>query len=343
MCCSDRLWVGRLLFRNLTSADLDHPNNQTLNQMIVSSKNLSKSYGAFRALTDCNISVKSSEVFGLLGPNGAGKTTLLRTLLGFIKPTSGQACIAGFDCASQSVQVRQRTAYLPGEARLFRRMRGHHVLDFFSRLRADCDRKKCSAIAERLQLDGRRQVSRMSTGMRQKLALSMVLAIDCPLVILDEPTANLDPSARAEVLALVLEARNTGRTVIFSSHVLSEIESTCDRVVIMRAGHIAHEQSIATLRRRHRIYAQLAGPLTQIPEGLADSISIIRESCSEAVLESADSLTRVLDWLSGLPLSELKIEPVGLSAVYDRYHREDARHRDTASLPRHISPSSQGA
>lgn len=343
MCCSDRLWVGRLLFRNLTSADLDHPNNQTLNQMIVSSKNLSKSYGAFRALTDCNISVKSSEVFGLLGPNGAGKTTLLRTLLGFIKPTSGQACIAGFDCASQSVQVRQRTAYLPGEARLFRRMRGHHVLDFFSRLRADCDRKKCSAIAERLQLDGRRQVSRMSTGMRQKLALSMVLAIDCPLVILDEPTANLDPSARAEVLALVLEARNTGRTVIFSSHVLSEIESTCDRVVIMRAGHIAHEQSIATLRRRHRIYAQLAGPLTQIPESLADSISIIRESGSEAVLESADSLTRVLDWLSGLPLSELKIEPVGLSAVYDRYHREDARHRDTASLPRHISPSSQGA
>ncbi|MDO7682966.1 MAG: ABC transporter ATP-binding protein [Pirellulales bacterium] len=311
--------------------------------MIVSSKNLSKSYGTFRALTDCNISVKSGEVFGLLGPNGAGKTTLLRTLLGFIKPTSGQACIAGFDCASQSVQVRQRTAYLPGEARLFRRMRGHHVLDFFSRLRADCDRKKCSAIAERLQLDGRRQVSRMSTGMRQKLALSMVLAIDCPLVILDEPTANLDPSARAEVLALVLEARNTGRTVIFSSHVLSEIESTCDRVVIMRAGHIAHEQSIATLRRRHRIYAQLAGPLTQIPESLADSISIIRESGSEAVLESADSLTRVLDWLSGLPLSELKIEPVGLSAVYDRYHREDARHRDTASLPRHISPSSQGA
>ena len=311
--------------------------------MIVSSENLSKSYGTFRALTDCNISVKSGEVFGLLGPNGAGKTTLLRTLLGFIKPTSGRACIAGFDCASQSVRVRQRTAYLPGEARLFRRMRGNHVLDFFSRLRVDCDRKKCFTVAERLQLDGRRQVSRMSTGMRQKLALSMVLAIDCPLVILDEPTANLDPSARAEVLALVLEARNTGRTIIFSSHVLSEIESTCDRVVIMRAGHIAHEQSIANLRRRHRIYAQLTGPLTQIPESLTDSISVIRESASETVLESADSLTRVLDWLSGLPLSELKIEPVGLSAVYDRYHREDARHRDTASLPHHISPSSQGA
>ena len=311
--------------------------------MIVSSENLSKSYGTFRALTDCNICVESGEVFGFLGPNGAGKTTFLRTLLGFIKPTSGQACIAGFDCSSQSVRVREKTAYLPGEARLFRRMRGHHVLDFFSRLRADCNRKKCATIAERLQLDCQRQVSRMSTGMRQKLALSMVLAIDCPLIILDEPTANLDPSAGAEVLELVLEARNTGRTVIFSSHVLSEIESTCDRVVIMRDGHIAHEQSIATLRRRHRICAQLTGPLTQIPESLTGSISVVQESASDVVLESTDSLTRVLDWLSGLPLSELKIEPVGLSVVYDRYHREDGRHNDTASLPHHTSPSSQGA
>ncbi len=313
------------------------------NSLIVSSQNLSKSYGSFRALTDCNIRVESGEVFGLLGPNGAGKTTLLRTLLGFIKPTSGQACIAGFDCSSQSIQVREKTAYLPGEARLFRRMRGHHVLDFFSRLRVDCDRKKCSAIAERLQLDCQRQVSRMSTGMRQKLALSMVLAIDCPLTILDEPTANLDPSARAEVLELVLEARNTGRTVIFSSHVLSEIESTCNRVVIMRAGHIAHEQSIATLRKRHRIFAQLTGPLTQIPESLTGSISVVKESASDVVLESTDSLTRVLDWLSGLPLSELKIEPVGLSAVYDRCHRGDALHSDPALISHHNSSSTQGA
>ena len=287
--------------------------------------------------------MQSGEVFGLLGPNGAGKTTFLRTLLGFIKPTSGRASIAGFDCVTQSVQTRQKTAYLPGEARLFRRMRGHHVLDFFSRLRLDCDRSTCSKIAERLQLDCQRQVSRMSTGMRQKLALSMVLAIDCPLVILDEPTANLDPSARAEVLELVVEARNMGRTIIFSSHVLSEIESTCDRVVIMRTGHIAHEQSIATLRRSHRIYAQLTGRLPSIPESLASSISIVKISAGDVVMESTDSLTRVLDWLSGLPLSELKIEPVGLAAVYDTYHREAFRHRDTPSLPHRISIPSQGA
>ena len=300
--------------------------------MIVTTENLSKSYGSFCALKDCNVNVESGEVFGLLGPNGAGKTTLLRTLLGFIKPTSGFAFIAGFDCHLESVRVRQSTSYLPGEARLFRRMKGLHVLDFFARLRTDCDRAKCSEIAERLQLDCRRQVSRMSTGMRQKLALSMVLAIDCPLIILDEPTANLDPSARSEVLDLVLEARSAGRTVIFSSHVLSEIETTCDRVVIMRHGQIAHEQSIATLRKRYRIYAQLNGPRCQIPESLSDTISIVKESSSDIVLESTDSLTHVLDWLSNLQLSELRIEPVGLSAVYDRFHREDRRHRADTSL-----------
>ena len=146
------------------------------------------------------------------------------------------------------------------------------------------------------------------------------------------PTANLDPSARSEVLGLVLEARSAGRTVIFSSHVLSEIETTCDRVVIMRHGQIAHEQSLATLRKRYRIYAQLNGPRCQIPESLSDTISVVKESSNEIVLESTDSLTHVLDWLSNLQLSELKIEPVGLSAVYDRFHREDRRHRADTSL-----------
>ncbi len=311
--------------------------------MIVSTENLSKSYGSLCALKDCNVAVGSGEIFGLLGPNGAGKTTLLRTLLGFIKPTSGRAFVAGLDCHLESVQVRQNTSYLPGEARLFRRMKGHSVLDFFARLRGDCNRTKCFEIAERLQLDCQRQVSRMSTGMRQKLALSMVLAIDCPLVILDEPTANLDPSARAEVLDLVLEARSSGRTVIFSSHVLSEIESTCDRVVIMRHGQIAHEQSIATLRKCHRIYAQLNGPRCQIPANLSDTICVVKESTSEIVLESTDSLTLVLDWLSNLQLSELKIEPVGLSAVYDHFHREDNRHGTNTSLFHSASSLQQGS
>lgn len=292
--------------------------------MLVSVDHLSKSYNAFTALSDCSLEVAEGEIFGLLGPNGAGKTTLLRSLLGFIKPTSGTARVAGHDCHRESLAVRQLTAYLPGEARLFRRMRGHQVLDFFAGLRSECQRKRAADIANRLSLDCSRQVSRMSTGMRQKLALSMVLAIDCPLVILDEPTANLDPTARAEVLDLVQEARRAGRTIIFSSHVLSEIEAICDRVVILRAGHLVHEQSIANLRQRHRISARLVKPIESIPVSLAGHVSLIQQLEGHVTLEATESLTELLGWLASLQLSELRIEPVGLAAVYDKYHRDAA-------------------
>lgn len=290
--------------------------------MLVTTDNLGKSYGDFQALADCSLAVPEGEVFGLLGPNGAGKTTLLRLLLGFIQPTAGTATIAGFDSRSESLDVRRNTAYLPGEARLFRRMRGHQVLDFFTGMRDDYCRQRARQVAERLMLDCRRQVARMSTGMRQKLALAMVLAIDCPLLILDEPTANLDPTARAEVLDLVREARQAGRTVMFSSHVLSEIEETCDRVVILRAGRLVHEQSIAHLRRRHRITARLAGPLGELPAELAAGVRISHQADGRVELEVAESLTDLLGWLAGLPLGELRIEPVGLATIYDHYHRE---------------------
>jgi ABC-2 type transport system ATP-binding protein len=290
--------------------------------MLVHTEHLSKRYGTFTALDGCSLQVRAGEIFGLLGPNGAGKTTLLRLLLGYIRPSSGSAHIAGFDCVRQSLEVRGRTAYLPGEARLFRRMNGHMVLDFFSRLRPECGRDRAAGVARRLDLDCGRQVARMSTGMRQKLALAVVLATESPLVILDEPTANLDPTARAEVLDLVREARAAGRTVIFSSHVLSEVEETCDRVAIVRAGRLVHEQSLDHLRRRHRITARLTGPIGAVPAALAHQVTVGGEADGRIALEASDSLAPLLGWLATLPLDEVRIEPVGLSAVYDAVHRD---------------------
>ena len=287
--------------------------------MLVATDQLTKRYGTFAALDGCSLGVREGEVFGLLGPNGAGKTTLLRLLLGFIVPTSGSARIAGFDCRSESLAVRASTAYLPGEARLFRRMSGHSVLDFFAGLRWECRRAEAARVAERLDLDCRRQVARMSTGMRQKLALAVVLATDAALVILDEPTANLDPTARAEVLELVREARAAGRTVIFSSHVLSEVEETCDRVAILRRGRLVHEQSIAALRRSHRINARLAGPLGEVPSELAGRMTVTTGDDGEVTIDAGDSLASLLGWLARLPLQEVRIEPVGLGAVYDQF------------------------
>jgi len=298
--------------------------------MLVQTHHLSKRYGPFAALDSCSLGVQKGEIFGLLGPNGAGKTTLLRLLLGYIQPTAGTARVAGFDCLSESLAVREQTAYLPGESRLFRRMTGDRVLDFFSGLRLECRRDRAASVARRLDLDCSRQVARMSTGMRQKLALAVVLATESPLVILDEPTANLDPTARAEVLELVLEARAAGRTVIFSSHVLSEVESTCDRVAILRSGSLVHQQSLDHLRRCHRITARLTGPLGEIPASLKSQLTITegRQASPNRevepgtfVLETTDSLGPLLGWLATLPLEEVRIEPVGLAAVYDRFHR----------------------
>ena len=155
--------------------------------------------------------------------------------------------------------------------------------------------------------------------MRQKLALAVVLATDAALVILDEPTANLDPTARAEVLELVREARAAGRTVIFSSHVLSEVEETCDRVAIRRRGRLVHEQSIAALRRSHRINARLAGPLGEVPSELAGRMTVTTGDDGEVTIDAGDSLASLLGWLARLPLQEVRIEPVGLGAVYDQF------------------------
>jgi len=289
--------------------------------MLVRTDRLTKRYGSFTALDECSLTVGAGEIFGLLGPNGAGKTTLLRLLLGFLRPTSGTAQVAGHDCVRDSLGVRSVTAYLPGEARLFRRMSGSRVLDFFAGLRPDCSRGEAVRIAARLGLDCSRQVARMSTGMRQKLALAVVLATDGRLLILDEPTANLDPTARAEVLDLVREARDRGRTVIFSSHVLSEVEETCDRVAILRAGRVVHEQPLEHLRRSHLISARLSGPFAGVPAALAGQVRVARQDEGRVVLEAADSLAGLLGWLATLPVEEMRVEPVGLGAVYDRFHR----------------------
>jgi ABC-2 type transport system ATP-binding protein len=289
--------------------------------MLVEADQLTKRYGTFTALDGCSLAVSPGEVFGLLGPNGAGKTTFLRLLLGFIHPTSGTARVAGHDCVRDSLAVRAATAYLPGEARLFRRMSGHAVLDFFAGLRRECRREEATQIARRLDLDCSRQVARMSTGMRQKLALAVVMATEATLVILDEPTANLDPTARAVVLDLVREARAAGRTVMFSSHVLSEVEATCDRVAILRAGRVVHEQSIAHLRRHHRITARLEGALGEVPAELREHVSVSHDRDGNVILETADSLRPLLGWLSTLPLGEVRVDPVGLDGVYDRFHR----------------------
>ncbi len=292
--------------------------------MLVETEQLTKSYGDIHALADCSLSVERGEIFGLLGPNGAGKTTLIRTLMGYLRPTSGSARINGLDCYLRRVEVHRLVSYLPADAHLFGNLKGRDVLRFFMEMRKGEGLEHSLALAKRLELDVSRRVATMSTGMRQKLALVVCLAPDVPLLILDEPTANLDPSVRREIMTLVSEAKSNGRTVIFSSHVLSEVDEVTDRVAILRGGRVVHTQTMSQLRQRHRITAQLHGKLPEAPEALRNELLISHHENGELTIETGEELSALLGWLSQLPLSQIKIEPVGLSAVYDQFHREVA-------------------
>jgi ABC-2 type transport system ATP-binding protein len=287
---------------------------------LVETHQLSKRYATVMALAECTLQIQSGEVFGLLGPNGAGKSTLLRLLMGFLRPSMGRASIDGLDCYHRSVDVHKRVSYLPGDVRLFPRMSGLEVLRFFSTIRRGGSFTKARELAERLELDATRHVAYYSTGMRQKLALAACMSMDVPLLILDEPTANLDPTIRGDVLHLVREAQAAGRTVIFSSHVLSEVEAICDRVVVLRKGLLVHDQQMSQLRRQHRIRAQLLGPLPAPPEGIAGELKIRTDGNNRLTIETPGELSPLLGWLARIPLEEVRIEPVGLQAVYDRFH-----------------------
>ncbi len=288
--------------------------------MLVETQGLTKRYRDVTALDECTLSVRRGEVFGLLGPNGAGKTTLLRLLLGYLHPTAGKATIDGWDCDRQSVQVRSVVSYLPGEARLFRQMRAKSVLKFFAEIRPDGDLARSLDVAKRLELELSRRVAYMSTGMRQKLALAATVAARTPVMILDEPTSNLDPTVRSVVLDLVSEAQHEGRTVIFSSHVLSEVESVCDRVAFLRAGRLAHVQVMADLKRRHQIRVRLRGPLPATPDELREHVQITQHADSDVLIETPSELAPVLRWLAALPLEEITVEPVGLHSLYQELH-----------------------
>lgn len=286
----------------------------------IETRDVTKTYGAIHAVEGCNLEVHQGEIFGLLGPNGSGKTTLLRMLMGYLRPTRGAAWIDGLDCYRQSVKVHERLTYLPAEVRLFPNMRGRDVLRFFAQMHPAGDYERSLVLAERLELDLSRRVAFCSTGMKQKIALVATMAARVKLIILDEPTSALDPTIRREVLAMLREAREQGQTVVFSSHVLSETEASCDRVCILRKGKLVHLEAVASIRREHRIRAALTGSLPPVPPELADEITVQTQGEGDVTIQTAGELSALFGWLATLPLERVRIEPISLQVVYDRYH-----------------------
>ena len=286
--------------------------------MLLETDGLSKDYGRFRALDNLSFSISPGEIFGLLGPNGSGKTTALRLLLGFLQPTSGRAVIAGHDCWHDSVAARRQVAYLPGELRLYENMTGRQIVRFLNRLREQADANDPDTLAKRLEIDLDRPLTHLSSGMKRKVALLQVLVTRAPLLILDEPTNALDPSMRAELLAQLRRARNQGQAVLFSSHVLHEVEQVCDRVGILQRGRLVHVQAMHELRESRLVRARFAGPCDALPD-LPD-LQLRSRDDHQLTLEYAGPLPPLLEWLAQQPVVDVRMEPLGLAPLYHRYH-----------------------
>jgi ABC-2 type transport system ATP-binding protein len=222
-----------------------------LREMAVSAirtSKLSKDYGVGRGLFELDLEVSPEEVFGYLGPNGAGKTTTIRLLMDMIRPTGGAAYVFGLDCRRDSVAVKRRVGYLPGDLPLFGSLRGREVVAYLGGMRGGVDLKVVRALAERFDLDLSRRFREYSSGNKKKLGILLAFMHRPDLLILDEPTGGLDPLNQQEFYKLLHETRDGGATVFLSSHVLSEVEHVCDRVGILRAGRLVRVAKLDELR-----------------------------------------------------------------------------------------------
>lgn len=218
-------------------------------QPVIATSGLSKDYGSGRGLFGLDLEVQQGEVFGFLGPNGAGKSTTMRLLLDLIKPTSGSARVLGLDPGKQSLAIRRRVGFLPGDLALYPKLSGRAVLDYLAQLRGGVDQRLQDSLAERFDADLDRPVRQLSTGNRQKLGLIQAFMHEPELLILDEPIAGLDPLVQRSFHALLGEVSAQGRTVFLSSHTLSEVERVTHRLAILRQGRLVVVDSLENLRK----------------------------------------------------------------------------------------------
>ncbi|MGH7485848.1 MAG: ABC transporter ATP-binding protein, partial [bacterium] len=237
---------------------------------LVVTERLSKRFGSVRAVADLSFEVDAGEIVGFLGPNGAGKTTTIRMLMGFIRPSAGR-CSVLWGSLREKPELRRRVGYLPGDFRMDPAMSGRDLFEWFGRLRGTDDRLRLEELTSRLQLDPNRPFGALSKGNRQKIGIVQAFMNDPEVLILDEPTTGLDPLIRREFLKLVRAAADRGAAVLFSSHVLPEVERLASRVAIIRAGQLVTLSPVDQLleQARHRLELRFANP---VPHDLFEGV-----------------------------------------------------------------------
>ncbi len=287
---------------------------------------LTKSYGNVTALRGVNLEVRRGEIFGFLGPNGAGKTTTIRCLLDLIRPSGGTLRVLGIDPQADPVAVRARAGYLPGELRIDDNLTVEGALRFLNSLRnGKAHWSYVKQIAARLDLDLKPQIKNLSKGNKQKLAIVQALMHRPELLMLDEPTAGLDPLMQREVLHLVAEAKAEGATVFFSSHILSEVQEIAERVGIIRLGVVVEVAEIESLinRAMRRVGVRFEEPIDDDALARIPGVKVLKRDGTSALLQVEGKMDSLIKALAGFSVSDFETERPSLEEVFLAYYEAD--------------------
>ncbi|MET7935892.1 ABC transporter ATP-binding protein [Streptomyces sp. NPDC005322] len=301
----------------------------------ISASGLHKSFGRIHALDGLDLEVEAGEVHGFLGPNGAGKSTTIRVLLGLLRADAGAAQLLGKDPWHDAVGLHRHIAYVPGDVTLWRNLSGGEVIDLYGRLRGGLDTARRAELLERFELDPTKKGRTYSKGNRQKVALVAAFASDVELLILDEPTSGLDPLMEEVFRDCVAEERNRGRTVLLSSHILSEVEALCDRVSIIRKGRRVESGSLAQLR--HLTQTSVTAELAGRPSGLATLPGVHNLDIQDrrvTLQVDSDKLDAVLRRLTEAGVRSLISTPPTLEELFLRHYQNDAAHTEAEAIVR---------
>jgi ABC-type multidrug transport system ATPase subunit len=279
---------------------------------------VTKSYGSGRGIFDLDLVVRRGEVFGFIGPNGAGKTTTIRVLMDLARPDRGAVHVIGLDAHRDSLAIKRRVGYLPGELAQFPGVRASYVIGLLAGLRGGVKPERITSLANRFDIDLRRKYEELSHGNKQKVALIQAFMHEPELLILDEPTLGLDPLMQREFRTLVRESAAAGTTVFLSSHVLSEVEQMCDRVALISRGRLVQVGSLTELRtvRAHRIEARIEGELRAEEVGSLPGVSAAAVDDHRFTCTVQGSIAPLLHKLDEAGVTELDSHEMTLEEVF---------------------------
>ncbi|WP_035054208.1 ABC transporter ATP-binding protein [Carnobacterium pleistocenium] len=299
---------------------------------VVEVKGLTKRFGKFTALKKIDLAINEGEIYGFIGPNGAGKSTTIRVLLGMLKPNEGQVTIFGKDAWKDAVEIHKRIAYVPGEADLWPNLTGGEVIDLFLTMRGNGDNKRRDELIQRFKLDPSKKCRTYSKGNRQKIALISAFASEADLYILDEPTAGLDPLMERLFQESILEVKRHGKTVLLSSHILSEVEKLCDRVAIIREGELIETGTLSQMRHltRTKLTVETRMALTGLSalKGVHDAVQTTGGWVFQV---DSEEMEKVISHISSFGVLKLESAPPTLEDLFIRHYKGNSEEQSSVN------------